>query len=75
MKNRAVKNREALKHIQRRYVSGKIDRKQAKIEAQPVLERINLDIIRTTKKLNQKYATNCKPLILTFADAMRNQYI
>ncbi len=74
MKAGAVKNREALKKIQKRYKIGEIDRNQAKIEAQPVLERINLDIVKSTDKLNRKYHIHRKPPLLSFAAAMRNEY-
>lgn len=74
MKTRAVKNREELKNIQYEYMKGNIDRNTAKQRAQPILKKINSDIIQTTEMLNRKYGLSRKPPILNFTAAMRNQY-
>jgi len=74
MNIRVVRNRLALADIQRRYAHGEIDRYQAKSEAEPVLRRINADIVKATERLNKKYHLNRKPALLTFVAAMRNEY-
>ena len=46
----AAKNREDIADIRRRYLSGQITREQAKLEAAPVLERINTKMQEIAKK-------------------------
>lgn len=50
--NEAISNREAIADIKRRYAQGLISREQAKIEAEPVIRRIN--------KIGQKIALKHK---------------
>ena len=70
----AIRNRVDLADIQHRYVLGEIDRRQAKLEAEPILRRVNSDILKATERLNKKYHLNRKPALLTFIAAMRNEY-
>lgn len=72
--DQAIRNRDDIAEIQRRYKTGEITREQAKILAQPVLDRINQQTIIKTKELNKKYSMNRKPALLDFINAMRNTY-
>ncbi len=67
----AAKNRAEIAEIQRRYNSGEISREEAKILAQPILDRINEITILKTKELNKKYNLNRKPALLDFIGVMR----
>ena len=51
----AVKNREEIADIKRRYALGLITREQAKLEALPVIRRINNKGQRIAKKHKVKY--------------------
>jgi len=51
----AVKNREAIANIKRRYSLGLITREQAKKEAKPIIQRINLRGQEIVKKHQVKY--------------------
>jgi len=51
----AVKNREAIANIKRRYALGLITREQAKKEAKPIIQRINLRGQEIAKKHQVKY--------------------
>jgi len=55
MLSEAVKNREAIANIKRRYALGLITREQAKLEALPVLRRINNKGQQIAKKHHVKY--------------------
>jgi hypothetical protein len=72
--DQATKNRENIRKIQLRYMTGEIDRETAKQLAQPILDRINKSIVIKTKELNKKYNLNRKPALLDFVNAMRNRY-
>jgi hypothetical protein len=72
--DQAVKNRADIANIKRLYDTGAISRCQAKILAQPILDRINAATIVKTKELNRKYHMNRRPALLDFVNAMRNQY-
>ncbi len=51
----AVNNREAIADIKRRYALGVITREQAKKEAKPIIQRINLRGQEIAKNHNVKY--------------------
>ena len=51
----AAKNREAISNIKRRYLLGEITREAAKVEAEPVIRRINEHGARIAQKWNKKY--------------------
>jgi len=53
--NEAVSNREAIANIKRRYSLGLITREQAKKEAKPIIQRINLRGQEIAKKHQVKY--------------------
>jgi len=53
--NEAVSNREAIANIKRRYALGLITREQAKKEAKPIIQRINLRGQEIAKKHQVKY--------------------
>jgi len=53
--NEAVGNREAIANIKRRYALGLITREQAKLEALPVIRRINNKGQQIAKKHKVKY--------------------
>lgn len=72
--DQAVKNRQAIAEIKRRYLTGEINREEAKNLAKPIIERINQATIIKTKELNKKYGMNRKPALLDFINAMRNEY-
>lgn len=72
--DQAIKNRTDIADIQRKYMTGEIDRTTAKQLAQPILDRINESTIIKTEKLNKKYNFNRKPALLDFINAMRNSY-
>jgi len=69
--DQAIKNRADIAEIKRKYVSGEISREQAKLLAQPVIERINTAIVIKTKELNKKYGMNRKPAQVDFINLMR----
>ena len=60
--------------IKRRYATGEITREEAKLLAQPILDRINKMTTSKTKELNKRYGLNRKPVFLDFINAMRNSY-
>lgn len=70
----AAKNREEIAEIKRLYVTGEIEREEAKALAQPILDRINEATVAKTKELNKKYGLHRKPFVLDFVNAMRNGY-
>lgn len=72
--DQAIKNRADIADIKRRYISGEITREEAKVLAQPILEKINEAIATKTKELNKKYRLRRKPVFLDFINAMRNDY-
>lgn len=74
MLQQAVNNRTQIADIKRRYDSGVITREQAKVEAQPILDRINGQVETRTKELNKKYGLNKRATKLDFINAMRNSY-
>lgn len=74
IKDQAIQNRADISNIKRKYTSGEITREEAKILAQPVLDRINEAIAAKTKQLNKKYRLDRKPDLLDFINAMRNTY-
>jgi len=53
--NEAVENRESIKYIKQRYLSGQISREQAKLEASPIIYRINKRQAEISKKWNKKH--------------------
>jgi polyhydroxyalkanoate synthesis regulator phasin len=54
MKSEAIKNREEIAEIKRKFKSGEISYDQAKAEMQPVLDRINAKSAEIAKKYNKK---------------------
>ena len=72
--NQAAKNRTDIADIKRRYIFGEITREEAKILAQPIIDRVNRMTAIKTKKLNKKYGLRRKPVFLDFVNAMRNSY-
>ena len=70
----AVKNRVDIADIKRRYITGEITREEAKILAQPILDRINEATVIKTKELNKKYGLHRRPVFLDFVNAIRNNY-
>ena len=50
----AVANRQAIAYIKRRYDTGRITRDEAKILAEPVLDRINAKQAEIAKKYGKK---------------------
>ena len=52
----AVHNRIQIADIKRRYLSGQITREQAKQEAAPVIERINLKGAEVSKRWKRKFS-------------------
>ena len=70
----AAKNRREIADIKQRYVTGKIDRNEAQRLAKPVLGIINEATARKTAELNRKYNLRRKPALLSFVNAMRNEY-
>lgn len=72
--DQAVKNRVDIADIKRRYVTDEITREEAKVLAQPILDRINKATVLKTKELNKKYGLHRKPVSLDFINAMRNNY-
>lgn len=70
----AIKNRTEIAEVQRKYLTGEITREEAKVLAQPVLDRINKLTIIKTEELNEKYGLKRKPALLDFINAMRNGY-
>jgi hypothetical protein len=48
--DQAVKNRQAIADIKRKYLSGEISRDEAKQLAQPILDRINARAIQIAAK-------------------------
>jgi hypothetical protein len=52
----AVANREAIQDIKRRYLRAEITREQAKLEAAPIIERINKRGAEISKKWGRRYA-------------------
>jgi len=67
--DRAVKNRADIAEIKRRYVTGEIDREEAKRLADPILERINARAAEIARRHGKKNYP-----ALGFVDAMRNSY-
>lgn len=63
--NKAIDNREKIKDIRRRMVTGVISYEQAKLEAQPIINDINAK----AKELAKKY--NMKASKVSFAAMMR----
>lgn len=72
--NRGDKNRANIAEVKYLYVTGAITREEAKVRAQPILDRINEATAIKTKELNKKYGLNRKPVFLDFINAMRNSY-
>lgn len=72
--DQAAKNRANIAVIKRRYTTGEISREEAKLLAQPILDRINKATAIKTKELNKKYGIQRKPTFLDFVNAMRNGY-
>lgn len=72
--DQAVKNRVDIADIKRRYITGEVTREEAKVLAQPILDRINRATATKTKELNKKYGLHRKPVFLDFVNAMRNSY-
>ena len=54
--SQAVSNRQVISDIKGRYLRGEITREQAKLEAAPVIERINKRGAEISKKWNKSYA-------------------
>lgn len=69
--DQAVQNRQAIADIKRRYLTGEINREEAKTLAKPIIERINRATITKTKELNKKYGMDRRPALLDFINAMR----
>ena len=72
--DQAAKNRMDIADIKRRYITGEVTREEAKVLAQPILDRINRATATKTKELNKKYGLHRKPVFLDFVNAMRNSY-
>ena len=72
--DQAAKNRMDIADIKRRYITGEVTREEAKVLAQPILDRINRATATKTKELNKKYGLHRKPVFLDFINAMRNSY-
>lgn len=53
--NEAIKNRKAISSIKNRYSLGLISREQAKLEAKPIIKRINMHGQEIAKKHKVKY--------------------
>ena len=69
--DQAIKNRQQIADIKRRYLLGEISREQAKSEAHEVIKRINAAIILKTRELNTKYKMQRKPVLVDFIGLMR----
>lgn len=54
MTQQAVNNREAIADIRRRMLNGEISYAQAKVEAQPVIEAINVKAAELAKKYGKR---------------------
>lgn len=67
----AVRNRNEIADIKRKYLSGYISRDEAKTLARPVIDRINYTVLIKTREFNQKYGTHRKPYKTTFTTLMR----
>jgi hypothetical protein len=72
--DQAAKNRADIADIQEKYFTGAITRDEAKVLAEPIIERINEQTVRKSKELNKKYHLKRKPALLDFTNAMRNRY-
>jgi hypothetical protein len=72
--DKAVRNRQKIADIKRRYITGEIDRTEAQCLAKPVLDIINEATTKKTAELNRKYGLRRKPALLSFVNAMRNEY-
>lgn len=66
--SQATNNREAMAIIKRLYDAGKITRDEAKLLAEPVLDRINLRAVEIAKQHGKR------PFRLDFINAIRNSY-
>lgn len=64
----AASNRQAIAIIKRLYGIGAVNREEAKLLAQPILDRIN----QTGAEVAKKYGKN--PIKIDFVSAMRNSY-
>ncbi len=69
--SQAAKNRQQIADIKRRYLQGEISREAAKIEAAPVIHRINELTVNKTKELNRKYKLKRRVALVDFAGLMR----
>ena len=67
----AVRNRNEVADIKRKYLTSEISRDEAKALAQPIIDRINYTVLIKTKEFNQKYGTHRKPYKTTFTTLMR----
>lgn len=67
----AIKNRQDLADIKRKYVMGEITRDEAKKLAQPVIDRINWATWKKTQEFNAKYETRRKAYKHSFISLMR----
>lgn len=65
MSEEAKQNREKIDNIKLRLSLGQISYLEAKIEARPIIENINLK----SKELAKKY--NTRPKLVTFTELMR----
>ena len=67
--NEAIENRTKLALIKRAYLSGSIDRNEAKRQAEPILQMINDKAKSIAIKNNRTYSP-----IINFVSAMRDSY-
>ena len=72
--DKAAQNRAEIAEIKRQYDAREITRDEAKVLAQPVIDRINEQAKAKTKELNEKYKTNRKAYTVDFIGLMRSDY-
>lgn len=66
--DKAISNRIAIAEIKRRYYSNEITREEAKLLAEPILDRVNLRAKEIAKKHDKKHYK------ITFSSVMRDSY-